>query len=218
MADYYTQFSFLVPDPPPEAVEWFRRFVGVLDTYFETEEPAQTREEAEAELEMARAELAANPSDPDAAAAVAAAGDIVEFWDALPDHDYVGYEIEVSPSGEVWICGGESGEPSNVMLVLSEYLARFRPADSIFFEWANTCSRQILDSFSGGGLLVTAEGGEWFTPEALMLRAVRARVAQGEASDADRPAWVAAVASGITNLGFGDWLVACAEAARALAA
>jgi len=45
-----------------------------------------------------------------------------------------------------------------MLIVLREMIIRFDPEAIIYLEWANTCSRPLIDSFNGGAAVVHKNG------------------------------------------------------------
>lgn len=86
-----------------------------------------------------------------------------EFSSVLPDHgETPDYRAEVdAEERSVWLHADESGTPEHVVLYVQAFLKKFRPADFIGFEWANLCSRPLLDAFGGGAVLVTAQSAHY---------------------------------------------------------
>jgi hypothetical protein len=82
----------------------------------------------------------------------------------LGDDEYIGFEASFEDDGRtLWVHAGESGTPERAAVVVQEFLARFRPGDAVGFEWANTCSRPLLDAFGGGAVFVTAAEQRWLS-------------------------------------------------------
>lgn len=103
-------------------------------------------DEVVAFLEAAQEDPAVNPAHP--------------LFKLLPvdfvDDEILGYEIEALDEG-LWISddAGE-GEPSNLVPLITAYLARFDPGGTLGFTWADTCSKHRVGAFSGGAVHVTA--------------------------------------------------------------
>lgn len=57
---------------------------------------------------------------------------------------------------QLWIHSDDAGTPGDVVNFLQAFLETHRPAEAIGFEWANTCSRPLLDAFGGGAAYVSA--------------------------------------------------------------
>lgn len=61
----------------------------------------------------------------------------------------------------LWIYSEESGSPDDAAGFVQEFLKKFRPKESVGFEFAFSCSKPRLDSYGGGAAFVTAESQEW---------------------------------------------------------
>lgn len=93
--------------------------------------------------------------------------DTDEFFAVLPeDPEFYSYGVEVDEDG-LWFHDEESGSIDDLIPFVQAYLAKFDPKGSVGAEWADVCSRPIIDSFGGGGILITATGytsmhsGQW---------------------------------------------------------
>jgi hypothetical protein len=60
----------------------------------------------------------------------------------------------------LWFHGYE-GFSDEISDMFQAFLKEHRPDGYIAFEWANTCTKDRLDAFSGGACFVTAEKVEW---------------------------------------------------------
>lgn len=54
----------------------------------------------------------------------------------------------------VWVYSEESGNIDGLADLVARFQTRFTSDTPWILEWANTCSRPILDSFSGGAVVV----------------------------------------------------------------
>lgn len=80
----------------------------------------------------------------------------------LTDPPRVGFSAEFqNDGGSLWIYAEESGVPEDAANLVQEFLSRFRPHARHGFEWANTCSKPILDAFGGGAVLITPNDQHW---------------------------------------------------------
>ena len=114
MADYYTQFSFVI-DCDKNQYDWLRKAI--------------------------------NDEDPEAA------GDDLFPCDISFDRD------------GAWLRDdGGSCDVDSVALALQRFLNQFHLARYYWFEWANTCTRPRLDSFSGGGCLILPDEIVYINP------------------------------------------------------
>jgi hypothetical protein len=116
MADYYTRFSFEIPNLTDGERTWLEAKLQAADEAWENDEV-----------------------------------------DA-PEFDF-GWSLEAG--GSLWVHTDESGTPESAANLCEEFLAEFRPHQSIGFEWANTCSKPRTDAFGGGAVFVTATEQRW---------------------------------------------------------
>lgn len=133
MADNFTQFSFAIPLDGDEQMAWARRAVAYIF--------------AAAEVDL----------DPDELVNIEGDG---EFRPILPDDETVDFVPEIDQDG-IWIHTDDTGTPEHVVGLIQAFLAKFDPEGYIGFEWADTCSRPILDSFGGGAVFITATDARW---------------------------------------------------------
>ena len=66
-------------------------------------------------------------------------------WDWQQDGSYL------------WIYGEEYAEVGNVADFMQAFLKENRPESSLYFSWAETCSKLRIDNFHGGAFFVTAK-------------------------------------------------------------
>jgi len=66
----------------------------------------------------------------------------------------------VDDDSSLWFHGYE-GFSADLADMFQAFLKEHRPDGYIAFEWANTCTKDRLDGFSGGACFVTAEKAEW---------------------------------------------------------
>lgn len=131
MANYYTHFSSAIQNLTAEERAWcVKRYGELIESIREEEEDAER----------------------------------IAIRDSLLE---AGYELEALPGFDAkdekdrfWIHTEESGSPTQVAIFLSEFLKKFRPKDAMGFQYADTCSRPLLDSYGGGAMFVTADGFE----------------------------------------------------------
>lgn len=160
MADYFTRFSFAIPALTDDETAWLTRALAYLDETASTEGANVVPPGPPAGTCILTAENIATGGD--CTTHDHDGGD--EFYGLLPD-DYemtLGFDARLEQDRSLWIYdGGESGEPSAPVPLVSMFLELFRPDGHIEFEWANTCSKPCLDAFSGGACIVTATGAQF---------------------------------------------------------
>lgn len=147
MADYWTSFSFAITLNTTDERDWCTRAIAVLDgddpgTCVLTDENIATEDDCTThEHEPPMPELA------------------VVFTE--PDWPHVSFAAEVEDDDGLWIHSDESGDVDEAARFVQVFLQKFRPDESVGFEYANTCSKPRLDAFGGGAALITAESIEF---------------------------------------------------------
>ena len=67
----------------------------------------------------------------------------------------------------LWVYAEEAGLVDNVIWLLRQFIATFRPKDHVIFTWSYTCDKMRVDEFGGGAALVTKNEAVIFHPDAL---------------------------------------------------
>ncbi len=138
MADYFTNFSLIVPLPTEAAQQYaldlahqaFHLFLG-------DEVPNDTPDDFPASLR-----------------------DVVEDWQFDTDAS------DPSSGPGLWLHSSNGGIDA-VCVFLQHLLQRFDPTGHVALEWSNDCSKPRIDAFGGGAALITARSiktintGEW---------------------------------------------------------
>ena len=71
-------------------------------------------------------------------------------------------DIERRDDGaDLWLYAEEGADLDCLVDFLQDFLKENRPDSYLGFEWANTCSKMRLDSFSGGAVFITADKTDW---------------------------------------------------------
>ena len=71
-------------------------------------------------------------------------------------------------SDGVWLSSDESFYVDRTCSVLAAMQTKFNLTEPIMIEWAETCSRPVLDQFGGGGCLIYKGETHYFVPSTLM--------------------------------------------------
>jgi hypothetical protein len=72
--------------------------------------------------------------------------------------DYTTFQWDLEQDGSyLWIYGEEYAEVDNVADFMQAFLKDNRPEGSLYFSWAETCSKLRIDNFHGGGYFITAK-------------------------------------------------------------
>lgn len=76
----------------------------------------------------------------------------------------------------VWVYTEESGNVNGLADLVARFQLRFAIPTPWILEWATTCSRPILDSFSGGAIAVYQGKIQTFWPQGLAERWIKQQV------------------------------------------
>ena len=135
MADYYTQFSFIIPLEPDE-VAWVQRVLSDADR-------AEEIDEEEAKVLMTHGP----------------AQDFFKhiFGEKEGSHGNE-WNIQSRPDDlHVWLHADEGADVDAAALFAQAYLRAFHMQQQIEFEWSTGCSKPRTDAFGGGACLVTSK-------------------------------------------------------------
>lgn len=72
---------------------------------------------------------------------------------------------------DVWLYSQDSCDIEKTAELIQRFLSAHRPNSYHSFEWANSCNKPRLDSFSGGGCFISATKLEFFSPHIQIMRA-----------------------------------------------
>ena len=138
MANNYLQFSMTVPLKTETEQAWCRASLAALDKF------------------LSGAGNDVQQFDTDIASMVIEG--LRKEW------SHQGFEWSISPTidnaehvAELWLHADESGDPEQVAAFLRAFLKKFDPNGSLWFSWANTCSKMRVNEFGGGAAVVTAD-------------------------------------------------------------
>jgi hypothetical protein len=138
MADYFTNFSFVL-DLPDEAAQRYALNLA--------QEAADMRFEVPPEL----------PADFPKSLV-----EVLELWHFETEAQG---SLEQGKYG-VWL-HSENGGIDAVCVFIQHLLRKFKLADTVSFEWSNDCSKPRTDAYGGGAAIITARKiktmntGEW---------------------------------------------------------
>ena len=139
MADYFTQFSFVIP-VTPEQGNWFTQVHSLAAELIGHTEDGEARENIK------------GPQD-----VVLAALGLAEKRDGDPCLQVVYDDKE----GTVWVGSEDSGDVDYTADLVQAFLRRFDLDRVISFQWANTCSKPRLDAFGGGAVVISRRNADW---------------------------------------------------------
>lgn len=151
MADYFTQFSFLIP-VTPEQGKWLMQAHERAAALIGNVEDGDTRQNIE------------GPPD-----VVSAARGLADRHDGFPNIE-VAYDQENSA---IWVRSEDSGDVDYTADLAQAFLRRFDLDLVLSFQWANTCSKPRLDAFSGGAAVISRRNVDWFNTATLVETAAR---------------------------------------------
>ncbi len=144
MADYYTQFSFILrldEQQRDRAFALLQRLEQAMGITSDLDDP----------IHPVKDELTAQA---------------VELADGMGD--WLGFSVEVEKQG-LWIWeGGESGSPDNAAAFVQAVLRMLELDEIVTFGWGDTCSKPRLDGFGGGAVAITRHTTEWTNTSAWM--------------------------------------------------
>lgn len=151
MADYFTQFSFIIP-VTPEQGNWLTQVHALAAALIDYAEDGEARQNIE------------GPPD-----VVSAALGLAEGRDGFRD---VEVEHEAS-EGHVWVGSEDSGDVDYTADLVQAFLRRFELDLVVAFQWANTCSKPRLDAFGGGAAVISRRNVDWFAMTTLVKAAAQ---------------------------------------------
>lgn len=155
MANNYTQFSTLIKCDDEQA-DWLCEKLAGIEAKELTEEQldSMTDEEIEAMED--------------------------EEIDDEERHDACNFERE---EGGVWLHSDEGFQIDRTCSAIAEMQTVFNLTAPIEIEWAETCSRPVLDQFGGGGCLIYKGETHYFVPSRLMAEKLEELKAQESAKN-----------------------------------
>ncbi len=147
MAEYYLEFSQVLPHLTDEEFDWLTQQLEVVHVIDGREVAADSMP---AGLDPEQAEWSGYRFYRD-------------YEDDLPDTEDAGFcfeliEGEDSDFGRhLWVYAEDHGDLGPLAHLVQKFLRRFRPDTSWSVAYASTCSKPRVDSFGGGAVFVTAD-------------------------------------------------------------
>jgi hypothetical protein len=151
MADYFTQFSFVIP-VTLEQGNWFAQTHELAEELIGHAEDGEARENIE------------GPQD-----VVPAALGLAGKHDAFPSIEVTHDEKE----GTVWVRSEDSGDVDYTADLVHAFLKRFDLDLVVSFQWAHTCSKPRVDACGGGAVVISRRNTIWFDTGTLLEKAVK---------------------------------------------
>ena len=65
--------------------------------------------------------------------------------------------------GTVWVGSEDSGDVDYTADLTQAFLRRFALDLVVSFQWANTCSKPLVDEFGGGAVVISRRNADWFS-------------------------------------------------------
>ncbi len=147
MADNYLQFSEEITNLTEAEEKWWRDKLAELKSYNEMDDPTEEQEYL---------------------------GYCYNYFRIAPKR-----RLEpVEGGGEfvlyaIWVISEESGDIELVADIVQEFLKAHRPNEYWTATWACTCSKPRIGEFSGGGVFVSAEDIQLFSPRIQIQEAIK---------------------------------------------
>jgi hypothetical protein len=141
MADYFTQFSFVIPVTPEQGA-WVAQVHALATELIGQAEDGEARENIEGSQDI-----------------VSAAMGLAEKRDGDPCLQIMHDDKE----GTLWVSSEDSGDVDYTADLVQAFLKHFDLDLVVSFEWANTCSKPQLDAFGGGAVVISRRNADWFS-------------------------------------------------------
>jgi hypothetical protein len=141
MADYFTQFSFVIP-MTPEQGNWFTQVHALATELIGHAQDGEARKNIEGSQDI-----------------VSAALGLAEKRDGDPCLQVVHDDKDSA----IWVSSEDSGDVDYTADLVQAFLRRFDLDLVVSFEWANTCSKPQLDAFGGGAVVISRRNADWFS-------------------------------------------------------
>lgn len=81
------------------------------------------------------------------------------WWD--DDAEHLGFDFDLR-ADTFWVYAEESGNLDTLAELLLQFITKFRPDEVFTLTWAETCSKMRIGQFSGGAMVVSKDGVEFF--------------------------------------------------------
>ena len=156
MADYFTEFSFVIP-VTSEQGNWFAQVHELAAALIGYVEDGEARETIEGPQNM-----------------VSAALELADKRDG-PPRIHVAHD---ETAGTIWVHSEDSGDLEYTADLAQAFLKRFELDLVVAFQWAHTCSKPLLDAFAGGAVVISRRTTIWFDTGSLLEKAMAAETAR----------------------------------------
>ncbi len=150
MADYYTEFSEVIPNLTGEERDWLADQLQVVKVYDGKEYPEGQVPES----------LVASEPDWHGCRAYRDMDDYDSDSGPEPHFDY-DFDRNDHHGRDFWVGTTEYGRVDCVGHLVQKFLKRFRPSDFWSLTYSASCSKQRVGEFGGGAVFVTADKIVW---------------------------------------------------------
>jgi hypothetical protein len=153
VANYYTQFSEVIPQLTVDEERWLKHQLEIVYVF-------NGREYCKREVPEG--------TNPDDAQFIGcrAFRDLEDYDSSVEDAGF-SYQFETDedrPGGwgrHLWICADECGELDWIAHLVQKFLKQFRPNKCWALTYSETCSKPRVGEFGGGAMFITAEDIKW---------------------------------------------------------
>ena len=136
MANNYTLWSESIRFQNQEEIEWMKSILNFDVSEFESNKDACVAFSEDFNIDLEE--------------------DAIECW---PEFEYNLSEKE----GIVYLYSEGEGNFSNLLLLVQEFLSKFRKNEFFCIEWADTCSKPRAGEFGGGAAFITANDTKYMS-------------------------------------------------------
>ena len=151
MAQYYCQFSEVLPQLTPDEENWLRQQLTYIYVYGGKE---YSEKEVPMNLDLDEADWSGfRVWREDSEGCEDCDGDTLAF--DYKFHDDTGW------GRYLWIYVEDSGNPEHAAQLIQKFLRRFRPDQCWALTFSRTCSKPRVGDFGGGAIFVTADKIKW---------------------------------------------------------
>jgi len=150
MADYYTEFSEVIPNLTGEEQDWLADQLRVVQVYggkeYLEDQVPESLADVEPDWHGCRAYRDMDDYDPDSG--------------PEPHFDYA-FDRNDNHGRDFWVGTTEYGRVDCVGHLVQKFLKKFRPNDYWSLTYSASCSKPRVGAFGGGAVFVTADKIVW---------------------------------------------------------
>lgn len=141
MANYYVNYSEIIPKLNPEEKDWLKKELSVDTDKMSEEEEIAWKAERTTEV-----------------------SDIVgRYW---PEFEW-GFQKDKERGMYLWVTDGVIANMDHVLNLFQRFLIRWRPEELLVIRWSESCDKPRVGAFGGGAFVLSAtestyiNTGEW---------------------------------------------------------